>query len=653
MGLLKDIRIRDVVLISICTIAVYLNSLTGRFVWDDILLVVHNDFIKGWRLLPEIFLQPLFYFTKPEALYYRPLYTLSYAFDYTLWGLNPLGFHLTNCILHLCVALLVYRLLKHLSQDRAVALLAALLFSVHPVNTTAVSYISGRADMLLAISAILCLIFYLRGLYIAAFVCFAFALLSKETALVIVLFIIVINETRIRMRHLMPEKPGVSRLWYLVFAAAAILYLFLRASSPALYVDIIPKGGYAGFAVTVFTFLRVALYYLRVLIFPVGLHMLSVVTIPVLGKPVFVIAAVLFIFISLGLLVLLWKKNKLFFLFLSFFLVWILPVISIAFRNPEYYSQGLAIAEVHWLYIASIGIFAMAAVFFAGSGALRKVVFLLLLALFSVLSIRENTFWKDNLTFFTHTEKYVRYSPTVYTDLGLVYLNKGWLKKAQEAYLKALSLEKNKRSWDILYQNMAYTYFLSGDAAGLESWCPREEGKENSSAGSHSCLALAFSFTDMDKAKEEWLKALDKDPFSAIAFNNLVGLSVKDRQVEDYLLGKYNGMLLRYKGFSRYKIYRALAIIYLYNNKDKEAFASLQNASRINPYDVKVNSGLGVYFARQKDFSRAEKAFAVALKLNPYDKENYRNLAALYYQTGRQTEADALMKTSKTVNEFD
>ena len=98
--------------ISLLTFAVYLSSLQNEFVtWDDGLYVIDNPFIHSLNgaLLKWAFSD--FY-----ASNWHPLTWISHALDYAVWGLNPLGHHLTNNILHavntFLVVLLVVRLME-------------------------------------------------------------------------------------------------------------------------------------------------------------------------------------------------------------------------------------------------------------------------------------------------------------------------------------------------------------------------------------------------------------------------------------------------------------------------------------------------------------------------------------------------------------
>lgn len=181
--------------------AAYFPSLGGGFVYDDHSLVERNYAIRS--ISPGNILRLL---TQPINDTYRPLRAFSYALDYQLWGLNPLGFHLTNILLHVLNGILVYWLVCFLLGSRWCAAVAALLFTLHPIQTEAVAWISGRKDLLATAFVLSSFLLYLhtrcefapsswspqrlRGREIAGMVLsmllFAGALLVKEHAVAMV-----------------------------------------------------------------------------------------------------------------------------------------------------------------------------------------------------------------------------------------------------------------------------------------------------------------------------------------------------------------------------------------------------------------------------------------------------------------------------------
>jgi tetratricopeptide (TPR) repeat protein len=138
-------------LLLIVTVVSYLPSLSGEFVWDD-----QSTFTEVLPAFPSLAAA----FDPPAGIphwsypYYRPVLVLSLLADLRLFAPEHLeaGTHVVNLLYHLlatfAVWLLARRLLAGRPQGEGGALLAALLFAVHPIHTETVSWVSGRSDLL-------------------------------------------------------------------------------------------------------------------------------------------------------------------------------------------------------------------------------------------------------------------------------------------------------------------------------------------------------------------------------------------------------------------------------------------------------------------------------------------------------------------------
>jgi len=151
-----------ILIIIVSCFIVYTNSLSNNFVWDDEFLIEDNIFVKNSGQLKNIFTSHLFAGSDKESLAYRPLQIITYKLDYFFWKLDPFGYHLTNILLHILVAVSVLLLLERLFNLN-IAFLTTLLFAVHPIHTEAVTYISGRADLLAGLFTILTILFYRKS----------------------------------------------------------------------------------------------------------------------------------------------------------------------------------------------------------------------------------------------------------------------------------------------------------------------------------------------------------------------------------------------------------------------------------------------------------------------------------------------------------
>lgn len=178
-------------LLAALTLGVFSNALRCGFVsFDDWFLVEENTRIRS--LSPRS-IATMFRSRDPSSHAWLPLRELSYAVDYRLWGLDPVGYHLTNVALHAANAMLAYAVLLWLLRRPALALLGAAAFAVHPAQVESVTWVSGRRDVLYAFFYLLAFLAFVaherregRGrwvLYGLSLACLAASLLSKASAM--------------------------------------------------------------------------------------------------------------------------------------------------------------------------------------------------------------------------------------------------------------------------------------------------------------------------------------------------------------------------------------------------------------------------------------------------------------------------------------
>ena len=175
----------------LCTLAA-VGALAYNNILDDFFLSDDFDLIGGvlGGDLP-------FVWGRSHGGFFRPLFILSYYLDAILWGPNPVGFHLSNLLIHVLNAFLVYALTCRLvhypgltaAGQKREELLAGCLFLLHPSHTEAVSWISGRVDLLATfffLASLLSYVSYLRAERLSHLILancsFLLALLAKESA---------------------------------------------------------------------------------------------------------------------------------------------------------------------------------------------------------------------------------------------------------------------------------------------------------------------------------------------------------------------------------------------------------------------------------------------------------------------------------------
>src|SRR5678816_714642 len=110
----------------------------------------------------SFFTEHLWAFRYPVGSYYRPIFLVWLTFNHWLFGLNPVGYHLTGILLHVGVTLLVFLLVRRLTRDQATAAIASLVFGLHPAHIEAVAWISGATESLLAVLFLGSFLCYIR-----------------------------------------------------------------------------------------------------------------------------------------------------------------------------------------------------------------------------------------------------------------------------------------------------------------------------------------------------------------------------------------------------------------------------------------------------------------------------------------------------------
>ena len=133
---------KQILFLVLAVFFVYFNSLPNEFIFDDVPLVQNSLWITSGNFADIL-------------RSYRPLRYISYALDYRIFGMNPAGFRLMNMIYHALSVLALFWALKMFGLTKRAAFVSALIFAVHPVNTDAVAYISGRRDVLMGLFYIL------------------------------------------------------------------------------------------------------------------------------------------------------------------------------------------------------------------------------------------------------------------------------------------------------------------------------------------------------------------------------------------------------------------------------------------------------------------------------------------------------------------
>jgi len=323
----------------------YSVSLGHNFLFDEENLIIWNPYIKHLSLIPELFKRGFFYFqgrtTPLWTEYYRPLTSITFALDYHFWKGNPLGYNLTNVVLHALSCVLLLRLLLKIYKNVWVAFLCALLYSVHTVHTEAVTYTASRSDLLMGVLALSALLLYWNSHLKSALLVYGLSFFAKESAILVPVYLIFLEWCFL--------KSGFKRvvLKLTPFFVLVALFIFYRK-----FICPIPLGpssiNWHDAALRFFSMGGALLSYFQALVAPEPFKFSQRVYFadhfsdPAVWLTVFV----LFLLAILWLILLRYRAGG--FFGLNFFIISLLPSMQIVHYYPEW-------AE-HYLYIPFMGL---------------------------------------------------------------------------------------------------------------------------------------------------------------------------------------------------------------------------------------------------------------------------------------------------------
>jgi protein O-mannosyl-transferase len=238
------------IFVAVITCVAFLNSFAGKFVLDDIQDIEQNPALE--QLFPPW--DAMFVGNRLPA---RPLPYLTFAIDRAIWGVRPFGYHFTNLLIHVIAALALFDIvritllsprLRGRWGDRAVplAMVIAMIWAVHPLQTQAVTYVYQRIESMTGMFCLVSLACYAqaaarateRGWSVAwltgSVVAAAAAMGSKENAVVLPLLILAYD-----WFFVAPEPPAAwprslrGRLWYYALLASTWLLIGLQLAAQA------------------------------------------------------------------------------------------------------------------------------------------------------------------------------------------------------------------------------------------------------------------------------------------------------------------------------------------------------------------------------------------------------------------------------------
>jgi tetratricopeptide (TPR) repeat protein len=183
------------VIIVACSVA-YIPAIKGGFIWDDNVYVTKNSLLTAPDGLYRI------WFSKDVTSQYFPMTYTTFWVERRLWGLNPMGYHAVNVVIHIFNALMLWLVLRRLSIPGA--WFASAIFALHPVQVESVAWITERKNVLMLFFSLLTVLCWMESVlggkfgrkaflfYASSLLFYALALFSKATACTLPLAFILI-----------------------------------------------------------------------------------------------------------------------------------------------------------------------------------------------------------------------------------------------------------------------------------------------------------------------------------------------------------------------------------------------------------------------------------------------------------------------------
>lgn len=429
--------------VALVAFTLFVRSVAGGFVYDDIAQVLLNPWISDPAALGQVFTSNAWGYSGIANNYYRPVMHLTYMAAYAVAGFQAPVFHVGSLLLHAANAWLVLlvseRLLRGAGQPPRRALLlatfSALLFAVHPAHVEAVSWIGGVPDLTATAFCLGSFLLYaavppersaFRSLsYAGSLALFALATLSKEIALV---FPGVLAAYEVSVGAAAPLGKRASRV--LPFAVVAGLYLVARTAALGQFQ---PVHRFADLSAPQLALSAASLLarYVETLAVPLHLSVFHAFT-PVSRLEETLAVAGMASAVALAVLgIALWRKSRALLTGWAMLLFPLLPALYIPAVGESPFAE-------RYLYFPSIG-FAVVVAWSVGQAwraarpAVQKLVVVvstLVVLVYAGLAFAAQGAWHDDVSLWTNAAAEAPGNPTPHYNLGAALFSAGRFEEA-------------------------------------------------------------------------------------------------------------------------------------------------------------------------------------------------------------------------------
>ena len=563
----EPLLVLGVLVISMICLYPTLNN--GWVNWDDPAYVLKNPLVHQ---LNQSAISTMFSTPVVVGLYH-PFTLLSLSIDFYFWGNNPIGFHLTNLILHLFNVALVFVFFRKLKSSLLVAFLVSLLYGIHPMHVESVAWISARKDVLYVFFFLLGLLSYLYMqnlknskriflFYFLTFICFIASLLSKNIAFTFPIILLLIDYFQNRK---LDKSIFINKTPFFILAIVSIFIMKYgqQASDSMGELTMIEYGN--SILIGVFN----SVFYIYKLLLPIDLAAFHPFPLSTETPIVYYLAIAPFLGFIYSLYWFFKKSRKVFF-GLLFFLISIGPLLQII-------PFGKAISSERYTYLAYIGLFYVLAIFVeymltSFNKSIKNMTISIVFIWFILLAYQTNKqsrVWKNSNTLWSQVLDLYPDSHWAYMSRGLYFIEQEEYSKAYEDLNVSIAINPIAQS---LYERGRLHELKGQFNEAINDYLNSVE-LDPSYAKSHMNLGVIFSRKkDSNNAIAFFEKAIDSDSTYALAFfNYATTLKLMDKLEE--AIGKYNQAVLLEPNNKLYRTARG--VLHTYMGHSEESISDL------------------------------------------------------------------------------
>ncbi len=622
-------------ILFVISLLTYANSLRNEFMIDDFGLIFGPTATVTHH--PKHLLSVITRADHADTFslgHYRPVSDVFRVLLYYFLRDNGVGYHLVNIVLFAAFAALAFFFILSLTGSMTLGFWTSILFTVHPINTMAVNYITAHEVILYGIFALASLIAFNRFLqeggrrwYGISLTFFVLSFLTQELMVMLPAYL------ALMFVYDKGKRVKEAALTVFPYIGIAFLYVAWRMQFASIKANLIDNIVSADMSLLQYAATLSALigWYISKLIFP---HQIVFLwnTQPLTGSALWAGVAVGILLVAC-LIVFFRKFDRLGRLALSFFLLGLAPVSILCFI---YRPMGLII-EPHWFFVASLGFFLGIAIVFNRCkkrlGRVALFSFWIVAGLWMFATTQYNALWRTQKT-------YCRYWLEIAPDnhgpnfwMAHSYMEEGNFPLAREYFRRALV--GGFMDWQV-YANWGLMAYMEGDGQKALQEYAKAASLYPRSGVIHNNVGLVFKERgEWEAAEKAFQNAIQDEPFLIEPRLNLSQVYVATGQMEKALaLLKENFELDPYHEHNLY----ALAKLYAEGN-------DLQGLKSILPPLLKYgNNAIELIFvanqlAQSQLYKDAPPFYEKAMRLDPRHKTVYLELGKFLGNTGRLQQA--------------